>query len=207
MTGADRMPPLPPDRLTPEQAAAVKEIESGPRGAVVGPFIAALRSPEFMRRLQKLGEYLRFGNAFGPRLTELAVLLVARRWSAQFEWVMHAPIAAERGIRPETIDAIAAGRRPAGLPDDELAVFELVSELLQDGAVSDGSYERAVSALGEAGVVDLVGTVGYYSMLAMILSVAQTPLPLDKAPALEPLPGRPGGSVPGAALAADSTDG
>jgi 4-carboxymuconolactone decarboxylase len=193
MTGADRMPPLPPDRLTPAQRAAVEEIESGPRGAVVGPFIAALRSPEFMRRLQKLGEYLRFGNAVGPRLTELAVLLVARRWSAQFEWVMHAPIAAERGIRPETIDAIAEGRRPPALADDELAVFDLVSELLQDGAVSDSSYERAVSVVGEAGVIDLIGIVGYYSMLAMILSVAQTPLPPDKAPVLRSLPGRADG--------------
>lgn len=207
MIGADRMPPLPPDHMTPEQRAAVQEIESGPRGAVVGPFIAALRSPEFMRRLQKLGEYLRFDNAIGPRLTELAVLLVARRWSAQFEWVMHAPIAAERGIPPETIDAIAAGRRPARLADDELAVFDVVSELLQDGAVSDGSYERAVTALGEAGVIDLIGTVGYYSMLAMILSVARTPLPPDKSPVLEPLPARDGRSARGAALAADSNDG
>lgn len=187
MTGPDRMPPLPPHQLTQAQRDAVKELESGPRGAVVGPFIAALRSPEFMRRLQKLGEYLRFENTLGPRLTELAVLLVARRWTAQFEWVMHAPLAAENGIPPEAIDAIAAGRRPPGLSQDEAVVVDFVSELLRSQRASDEVYERAVSFLGEDGVIDLIGTVGYYSTLAMIMSVARTPLPPDKMPALKPL--------------------
>ncbi|HUF72788.1 MAG TPA: carboxymuconolactone decarboxylase family protein [Gammaproteobacteria bacterium] len=182
----DRLPPIPPERQTAAQRAAVAEIEAGPRGAVVGPFVAALRSPEFMCRLQKLGEYLRFENALGPRLTELAVLVVARHFTAEFEWVMHAPLAAERGIAPDAIDAIAAGRRPAALAEDEEAVFDFVSELLRAQAVSDQIYERAVSVFGEAGVIDLVGAVGYYSMLAMILSVAQTPLPPGKAPVLRP---------------------
>jgi 4-carboxymuconolactone decarboxylase len=187
MTDTGRMPPIPDDRLTEAQREAVEEIEAGPRGAVVGPFVAALRSPELMRRLQKLGEYLRFGNALGPRLTELAVLLVARQWTAQFEWVMHAPIAADRGISPEAIDAIARGGRPAALAGDEAIVFDFVTELARSQAVSDDVYARAVGAFGEAGVIDLVGTVGYYSMLAMILNVAETPLPPGYAPVLEPL--------------------
>jgi 4-carboxymuconolactone decarboxylase len=189
MTDTDRLPPIPAEQQTAAQRAAAKEIEAGPRGAVVGPFIAALRSPEFMRRLQKLGEYLRFQNALGPRLTELTVLIVARHCTAQFEWVMHAPLAAERGIGPEAIDAIAAGKRPTALAEDEAIVLDFVAELLRSQTVSDGVYERAVAAIGEAGVVDLVGTVGYYSMLAMILNVAQTPLPPDKAPVLKPLDG------------------
>jgi 4-carboxymuconolactone decarboxylase len=187
MSDTGRLPPIPPEQLTAAQRAAAEEIAAGPRGAVVGPFIAALRSPEFMRRLQRLGEYLRFQNALGPRLTELAVLVVARHFTAQFEWVMHAPLAAERGIAPEAIEAIAAGRRPTTLAEDEAVVLDFASDLLRSQTVSDDVYRLAVDALGETGVVDLVGTVGYYSMLAMILNVAQTPLPPDKAPALEPL--------------------
>jgi len=187
MTGTDRMPPLPPHQLTEAQREVVREMESGPRGAVIGPFIAALRSPEFMQRLQKLGEYLRFENMLGPRLTELTVLLVARHWTAQFEWVMHAPLAAERGIPQEAIEAIAEGRRPLELSQDEAIVFDFVSELLRSQAVSDEVYDRAVSFLGEDGVIDLVGTIGYYSTLAMILGVARTPLPPNYAPALQPL--------------------
>lgn len=187
MSGADRLPPIPPAQMTAEQRAAAEELAAGPRGAVVGPFVAALRSPEFTRRLQKLGEYLRFGNSLGPRLTELTVLVVARHWTAQFEWVMHAPLAAERGIAPEAIEAIAVGRRPEQLADDEAVVLDFAAELLGSQTVSEAVYRRAVAALGETGVVDLIGTVGYYSMLAMILNVAQTPLPPDKGPGLEPL--------------------
>lgn len=188
MTDAERLPPIPRERMTPEQLAAAEELEAGPRGAVVGPFIAALRSPEFMRRLQSLGEYLRFQNALGPRLTELVVLLVARQWTQQFEWVMHAPLAAAAGIDLEAIDAIAEGRRPQGLADDEAIVVDFVSELARAQTVSDATFDRAASALGEAGIVDLVGTVGYYASLAMIMNVAKTPLPPDKSPVLKPLP-------------------
>jgi 4-carboxymuconolactone decarboxylase len=201
MDDAERLPPIPREQMTPEQLAAAVELEAGPRGAVVGPFIAALRSPEFMRRLQSLGEYLRFDNALGPRLTELVVLLVARQWTQQFEWVMHAPLAADAGIARAAIDEIAEGRRPRELPEDEAIVYDFVSELARTQAVSDATFDRARTVLGEAGIVDLVGTVGYYASLAMIMSVARTPLPPDKSPALKPLsssmPGPTPGSMPG----------
>lgn len=187
MTDSDRLPPIPPGQRTTAQREAAEEIEAGPRGAVVGPFIAALRSPEFMRRLQRLGEYLRFDNSLGPKLTELTVLIVARHFTSQFEWVMHAPLAAERGIGADAIEAISAGRRPESLSEDEAIVHDFAVELLRSQTVPDGIYERAVAVVGEAGVVDLVGTVGYYSTLAMILNVAGTPLPPDKAPVLRPL--------------------
>jgi 4-carboxymuconolactone decarboxylase len=181
------MPPIPEDRLSGAQKQAAEEMIAGPRGAVVGPFIAALRSPELMRRLGQLGEYLRFQNALGPRLTELVILLVARRWTQQFEWTAHAPIAADKGLAPSVIDAIAKGLRPARMADDEALVFDFVAELDRSQTVSDGTYDRAVSVLGEAGVVDLVGTLGYYSLLAMLMNVACTPLPSGVTPVLRPL--------------------
>ncbi|HET8697771.1 MAG TPA: carboxymuconolactone decarboxylase family protein [Gammaproteobacteria bacterium] len=184
---ADRMPPLPSGRLTAAQRRAARELAAGPRGAVIGPFIPALRSPEFMRRLQRLGEYLRYGNALGRRLTELAVLLTARAWTQQFEWAMHVDIAAQEGVPRAVVDAIAAGRRPPRLQGAEAAVYDFFVELQATQAVGDATYARAVAELGEAGVVDLVGVIGYYSTLAMLMNVARTPLPHGRRAQLAPL--------------------
>ena len=183
----DRMPPIPAARLTAAQRRAARELSAGPRGAVIGPFVPALRSPELMRRLQRLGEYLRYGNALGRRLTELAVLLTARAWTQQFEWAMHAELAAEEGLPRAVIGAIAAGRRPARLQGAEAVVYDFFVELERTQTVSDATYARAVAELGEAGVVDLIGVIGYYSMLAMLLNVARTPLPPGRSAQLAPL--------------------
>jgi 4-carboxymuconolactone decarboxylase len=172
------------------QRRAADELAAGPRGGVVGPFIAALRSPELTSRLQRLGEYLRYRNALGSRLTELAILVTARAWTQQYEWAMHLGSAREAGLRPAAIRSIARGRRPAVLRKDERAVYDFCTELLREQAVSDRTYARAVAALGEPGVVDLLAAVGYYALLAMMLNVARTPLPPGMEPALERLPNR-----------------
>jgi len=176
------MPPLPPDRMTEAQREAAAALAAGPRGAVFGPFIPLLRSPVLMDRLQKVGEYLRFGSALGPKLTELAILWVARRFTQQVEWAIHEPLARERGIAPEVVAALAEGRRPTGLAEDEAAVCGLLEELWANDSVSDATYDRAVAHLGEQGLVDLLGVAGYYALLAMVLNVAGTPVP-DGAPA------------------------
>jgi 4-carboxymuconolactone decarboxylase len=184
--GLDRLPPLSDNELSAAQRAAAAELAAGPRGGVVGPFIAALRSPELMSRLQRLGEYLRYANALGPRLTELAILVTARAWTQQFEWALHVDAAARRGISRATIAAIARGERPARMAADEAIVYDFLDELHETQAVSDSTYSRAVAAFGEAGVVDLTALAGYYTTLAMILNVARTPLPHGKQPALPP---------------------
>jgi len=181
------MPPLPPARLTRAQRAAARELESGPRGKMIGPFVPALRSPELMSRLQRLGAYLRFDNVLGRRLTELAVLLTARAWTQQFEWALHSEIAAEQGVPRAVIDAIAAGRKPRALPAPDAAVYSFFVELRDRQTVTDKTYSRAVAQLGEAGVIDLIGVIGYYSTLAMIMNVARTPLPPGYTPLLAPL--------------------
>jgi len=188
--GADRMPPLSPSKLSAAQKAAATELAAGPRGGVVGPFIAALRSPELMSRLQRLGEYVRYDNVLGPRLTEFAILLTARAWTQQFIWAMHVESAAEHGVARGVIDAIALGRRPRRMAGDESVVYELLAELGKAQVVSDATYERAVAAFGEAGVIDLLAVAGYYATLAMILNVARTPLPPGRSPLLRPLPAR-----------------
>ena len=185
------MPPLRDVDLSAAQRAAAAELAAGPRGGVVGPFIAALRSPELMTRLQRLGEYVRYRNVLGPRLTELAILITARAWSQPFEWAMHVGEAEARGISSATIAAIAHGRRPARIAADEAIVYDYLRELHATQAVSDATYARAVAAFGEPGVVDLTAVAGYYATLAMILNVARTPVPPGERSPLAELPGKP----------------
>ena len=185
----DRMPPIPTRRMTPQQKIAAHAVASGPRGALIGPFIPALRSPEFMTRLQHLGEYLRYHSALGPRLGELVILLTARHWSQNFEWHVHAPLAVKHGLTKATVAAIARGQRPLEMQDDEALVHDFFMELQHNHSVSDATYTRAVKQLGEQAIIDLTGAVGYYTTLAMLMNVARTPLPQNAKPGLETLPG------------------
>jgi len=163
--------------MTPAQREAAEEITAGRRGGVVGPFIAALRSPECMRRLQHFGAYLRYDSNIPPRLREIAVLLTARRWRQDYEWATHEPLARQAGVPEATIDAIRTGTVPEALSPEDAVIFELCAVLFVDGRVPDALYARALDVLGEAGVIDLVTAVGYYSTLALIMNVTQTALP------------------------------
>lgn len=173
----DRLPPLPESQWTEQQRAEAQQVIAGPRGALIAPFVPLLRSPELMGHVQRLGEYLRYRSAIGLRLSELAILVTARRWSQQVEWAIHAPIAAREGLAPEAIDAIARGEPPPGLRDDEQCVHDFSIELHRDQAVSDATWARAVELLGEHGVVDLMALNGYYALLAMVMNGARTAVP------------------------------
>jgi len=186
----DRMPPIPKDKMTEAQKQAFEDVTSGPRGAggAEGPFVPLLRSPELMNRLQKTGEYLRFHNSIGPKLTEFVILLTARQWTQQYEYDVHRVNGAKAGIKQETIDAITQGRRPENMTADEEIAYDFFTELTQNHGVSDATYARAAAKFGEQGVIDTTGLVGYYTTLAMIMNVARSPLPAGKTPPLPPFP-------------------
>jgi len=185
----DRMPPIPRERMTDAQRAAADELIAGPRKGVKGPFVPLLRSPELMARLQRVGEYLRFASALPPRLAEFATLLVARQWTQGFEWGVHVPLAIAAGTDPKTIDALREGGRPATMSAEEALVYDFVAELDAERGVSDARYDAAVAALGEHGVLDLLGLVGYFTTISMVLNVARTPA--DAPGGVAPLPARP----------------
>jgi 4-carboxymuconolactone decarboxylase len=168
------LPPIPTEELTAEQRVAVAELVASRRGGVIGPFIPALRSPELTRRLQRLGEYLRYDAALPPKLREMAILLTAHEWRQGFEWHVHAPIALQAGLGADLIAAIADGRTPSSMDRGESLVHEFFSQLNRDHAVDDPTYEAAVGEFGEKGVVDLIAVIGYYATLAMLMNVAQT---------------------------------
>ena len=174
---SDRLGPLALDQMTPEQRAAAQAVIDGPRGALYGPFVPLLRSPELMENAQRMGEHLRYRSAIGTRLSELAILVTAREWNQQVEWAIHAPIAAQAGIPAAVIAAIAERRQPQSLRDDEAAVFQFCIELQQHKRVSDPTYAAALALFGEHGVVDLMGINGYYTFLAMVMNAAQTAAP------------------------------
>ena len=184
----DRMPPLSPERMTNEQRQAAAELSAGPRGGVRGPFIALLRSPRLMSRLQKVGEYLRYESALEPRLAEFAMLIVARHLTQQFEWQTHYPLALKAGLAKEVAEALAQGARPRGMKPDEEALYDFCGELLQRHGVSDATYQRALEPLGERGVVDLVGLVGYFITVSLVMNVARTPEGETVTVPLEPFP-------------------
>jgi 4-carboxymuconolactone decarboxylase len=189
--GEDRLPPLREDQLSAEQRAALAEITAGPRGGLIGPFVVTLRSPELMTRLQKTGEYLRFGSNLPADVFELCILLVARRWTQQFEWAFHRPLALDAGVPAAAVTAIALNQRPETLNEACDAVWDLVDDLHRTRRVADSHYARVVDHLGEVGVVEVTTTVGYYTTLAMIMNMAQTPPPSTATDLLPNLPDIP----------------
>ena len=173
----DRLGPLAPEQMNPAQRAAAQAVIDGPRGAVYGPFVPLLRSPELMDCAQRMGEYLRYRSAIGTRLSEVAILVTARHWNQPVEWAIHAPIAERTGIAPDVIHAIAHRRHPKDMLVDEALVYDFCMELHQHKRVSDATYANALALFGEKGVVDLRGINGYYTFLAMVMNAAQTALP------------------------------
>lgn len=185
-----RLPQLDPEKLSADQRRVYDAIASGPREGVRGPFLALIHVPELTDRIQHLGEYLRYGTSFPPRLSELAILATARHYTCQYEWQAHEPHAQKGGLAQAAIDAIREGRRPPKMQEDEEAVYDYTSELLRSGKVSDAAYQRVVDLFGTRGAVELAGLIGYYIMIAMTLLAHDVPLPPGKAPPLAPARGR-----------------
>ena len=180
---ADRLPPIPEALWTADQRRHAQPIIDGPRGALIAPFVPLLRSPELMAHAQHMGEYLRYRSRIGLRLSELAILVTSRHWSQPVEWAIHAPIAQREGVSADTVDAIAHGRRPTAMLDDEREVHDFCVALHRDQRVGDAVWQAVVDRHGEAGAVDLIGINGYYTLLAMVMNVARTPTPpSDEAP-------------------------
>jgi 4-carboxymuconolactone decarboxylase len=187
-TAQDRLPPIPPEKLTEAQKKAVAEFAAARKVDPSGPFIPMLRSPEVMNRARAMGDYLRYNSVLPPRLSEFAILITARRWTQNYEWDAHASLAAKGGLASEIISALADGRRPDRMADDEDVLYRLCTELQENQSVSDSTYARGVAAFGEQGVIDIVGISGYYTLLAMVLNTSRTPVPEGHMPALKPFP-------------------
>lgn len=184
-----RMPPLAAELMTDAQRNAAEEMIAGPRKGVKGPFVPLLRSPELMDRLQKVGEYLRFQSSLEQRISEFVMLVVSREWTQQFEWFVHVPLGGKAGISGDTIAALAEGRRPSRMAEDEAVAYDFCHELLRNRGVCDTTYQRAVRQFAERGVIDMIGVAGYFATVSMVMNVAHSPAPEDSSvSALLPFP-------------------
>ena len=173
----DRFKPLTWEQLTPEQKTMVNDLLAGTRTSLNGPFNALLRSPEMGNAAQKLGGYVRFRTSLPRRLNEMAILLTAKWWSAQYEWYAHKTLALDAGLNAAVIDDIQAGRHPTGMQADERVIYDFSTELREHRRVSDATFRAAVDLLGEKGVMDLVAVMGYYDLVSIVLNVDRYPLP------------------------------
>jgi 4-carboxymuconolactone decarboxylase len=179
---APRLAVLDEPQLNKDQRALLGALRAGPRGQstpVRGPFAVWMHAPEFGQLAQALGGHCRYKTALPPRLSEFAILCTARLWRAQYEWYAHAPIAKRAGVKPKTIADLRAGREPKTAAKDERAVYAFVQELYKTKRVSERTYKRVHALLGDAGMVELIGILGYYVMVAMTLNVFQMMPPED----------------------------
>ena len=191
---------LAPEQMTEAQKQLAQSIRSGPRAGVAGsaanntvlgsPFNVFLRSPEVGEHLQQVGSYIRFKSSLGAKLNEFAILITARHWGAQYEWHAHHRLALQAGLNPAIAQEVAQGRRPAGMSDEEAAIYDFSHELHTHRQVSDDTYQKVVSRFGEQGAMDLIAVNGYYTLIAMVLNVDRTPIPGGGPAPLPPLSGR-----------------
>ena len=182
------MPRLQPpslEQMTPEQRAVHDDIVSGPRGKLQGPLAVWLTSPELADKAQRLGRFCRFETSLPTQLSELAILVTGRFWGAEFEWWAHKRIGLEAGLDPQLVEAVRQRRVPEFAGDDQRIVYDVATQLHRDHRISDRTYSEAVELLGETGVVDLVGILGYYTLISMTLNAFQVPLPAGAEPELD----------------------
>lgn len=186
MATSARIPLPEPDTMTPEQRRVLDAVLNGRRGALIGPLRAALHNPALADRWQQLGEILRFKTVFPPALNELAVLVTARRWNSELEWVIHAKAARDAGLAESIIEAIRDRQSPVFDDEAHREVYDYVRALQNDGTVSDDCYAAIVKRWGVVGVVELTALTGYYVMVSLTLNAHRIPLPEGHKPELYP---------------------
>jgi 4-carboxymuconolactone decarboxylase len=177
-----RVPDVTPDMYTPEQKRVADEIGKLRCGLARGPYAVWMWIPEVAELASKLGNMIRLKSKLERRLFELMVLIVARTWSAQFEWFAHEPYGREFGLEGDIIEAIRTGRVPSVKREEEQIVFDVVTELQSARALSRASYDRALGKLGLQPLIELIAGAGYATMLAMTLRVFEVPAPDGKRP-------------------------
>lgn len=185
----ERMPPIPPDKMTDAQKVVAAQFKAL-RGSepTAPPWSVLLRVPDHVIPALQIRQHYTDRGVLGPRLTELAILINARHWTSNWVWTSHAPAAATAGLKPAIIAAIAEGRRPEGMAEDEAIVYEVCTELESNRSVSDATYARALAAFGEPGVVEIATVEGYYTYIAMVANVARVGAQPNATPPLERFP-------------------
>lgn len=186
------MPAIPAASLTEDQKSAVAEFaktrkEEG-SGPVFGPYVDLLRSPQVLSSSVTLGNYLQFNSVLAPKIRQFIMAITARQWSQQYMWSIHCPAALKAGLAPETAKALADGRRPAKMEEDEEIVYDFLDEIRRNQSVSDATYEKARAKFGEQGIMDVLAMHGYYTYLSMVLNATRHPVSSNRKAGLPMFP-------------------
>jgi 4-carboxymuconolactone decarboxylase len=177
-----RFPKISMEQLNPEQQAVAAEVLKQSSAGLGGPYGMLIKSPELLKRYLLMTEYLRQKTSLPHRLNEMAILLEARLWDAQYEWWAHEPLARKAGVPDAVIEDIRAGKRPAAMQPDENVVYDVVTEILNRRQLSDDTFARAKQILGEQQVVDLVAVTGFYVMVSAVVIAGRIEIPNGGAP-------------------------
>ncbi len=172
---------ISPAEMSPAQKRVHDQIIAGKRGRFGGPFELLIRAPEICGLASQLGEHLRWGTSLPDRLSELAIITTARFWRAQYEWYAHAPLAEKAGVPSAAIEAIRTDGTPLFTAKDEALVHRICSEIFRTRRLSDESFNEATAVLGETGLVEVIGIIGYYTLIANTLNVFEVGLPAGEA--------------------------
>jgi 4-carboxymuconolactone decarboxylase len=180
-----RIPDIVPEKLSAEQRRVYDAVVAGPRGQVVGPLRVWVHNPGLADPAQALGAYCRYGTNLPPRLLELAILIAGAYWKAGFEWAHHAPLGIKAGLDPAAVEQIRVGGSPRFAREDEQAVYDFATELLTTRRVPPPIWDRARILLGTEALIDIVGILGYYSLISLTINAFEVPLPPGAAPPFE----------------------
>ncbi len=180
-----RTPYLTPEQMDPQQRRIYEDIVASRGRWLNGPYAPMLLQPRIAEPAQKLGEFLRYNTSLAPRLSELAIVIVARHWDCDFEWDQHAAIALRSDVSADLVEAIRLRQQPSRLREDEAVVYEFTRQLLERHKVEAAMYERGKATLGLVGVVELTALIGYYTLIALTLNAHEVPLPAGVRPPLQ----------------------
>jgi len=172
-----RLKLLSPGEMSSDQKQTYDEAIAGKRGSAPPPMMAWLNSPEMARHATRLGEMLRFNTMFPPKLSEIAILVTARHFTAHYEWWVHKRLALKGGMDPKIIDAIRDRRVPSFDDPRGQLIYEVAKSLHEGHGLSKALYEEATKVLGERGVVEIIGLCGYYTMVSLTLNTFEFGLP------------------------------
>jgi len=189
LSAQDRMPVIPPDKLTEAQKKAVQDYKDLRKQDLTGPpWSVILRVPDLVVPSLQLRLHNLNNSALSPKLTEFAIMIAARHWTNNYEWAAHNTLAGRAGLSPAILAAVADGRRPEHMAEDEELIYNFCTELLHNQSVSDPTYASMLAKFGEAGIVEAASLEGYYTYLSMIMNTARSPLAPGAKPALMPFP-------------------
>src|SRR5690554_5952970 len=168
---SQRLPDFQLSEADERQKQVLESILNGPRGNLNGPFLGWIHSPGLAQHAQELGAFCRYKTGLSLRLSELAIMVTAARWKSQAEWYIHHPIAVDAGVSEELLEAIRCGQDPHFTQDDDQLIYTFVTELYENKRISDATFNKARERFGHVVVVNLVGLLGYYVLVAMTLNV------------------------------------